>query len=185
MKTGRIKRMSKRIDSLAPKRVRKSTMNVVKDTFAKVPETRETEILEASTAEPEPIEIPILTPPGSPIHQTVPIQTEAVQQQTPLQKQPTPQQGPTSKGVSTPIQRQRSGVSFPEIPNINLGSGPTNLDDIPDMPFYDDGRTKAMEKRVAELEKYKAASDGKVKNLEAENVVLKDESRALKLEMLH
>ncbi|MFS7937208.1 hypothetical protein Hanom_Chr05g00424921 [Helianthus anomalus] len=79
--------MFKRIDSPAPMRVRKSTIRVVKDTPTKVPETREPEVVEASTA--EPFEIPILSPPRSPIHQMVPIQTEEVQQQTTPQQQPT------------------------------------------------------------------------------------------------
>ncbi|MFS7904791.1 hypothetical protein Hanom_Chr01g00040181 [Helianthus anomalus] len=102
MKKERIKRMSKRIDSPAPERVHKSTMKVVKDTFAKVHETREPKVVEASTA--EPFEISILTPPRSRIQQTFPIETEEVQQQTPPLKQPMPQQGLTSKKVSTPHQ---------------------------------------------------------------------------------
>ncbi|MFS7937207.1 hypothetical protein Hanom_Chr05g00424911 [Helianthus anomalus] len=81
--------------------------------------------------------------------------------------------------MTTPIQHQRSGVSFPEISDINLGLGPTNLDDIPDMSFFDDSRTEAVEKRVSELEKEKAAIDEKVKNLEAKNVVLKNEVQSL------
>ncbi|MFS7968434.1 putative transcription factor bZIP family [Helianthus anomalus] len=47
------------------------------------------------------------------------------------------------------------------------------------MPFFDDVKTEAIEKRVPKLEKDKSASDEKVKNLEAENVVLKIEVQSL------
>ncbi|KAM0061839.1 hypothetical protein Hdeb2414_s0004g00140851 [Helianthus debilis subsp. tardiflorus] len=152
------RKMSERLKSVANrispnvKRIRKSTTKVVNDTSAKVPETREPEVVEASPA--EPFEIPILTPPRSPIQQMVPIQTEEVQQQTPPQKQPTPQQGSTSKKTSTP-QRQRSGDSFPNIPEFGFETGPVNIEDIPNIPFFDDGRPEAVEKRVAKLEKGK------------------------------
>ncbi|MFS7968440.1 putative transcription factor bZIP family [Helianthus anomalus] len=47
------------------------------------------------------------------------------------------------------------------------------------MSFFDDVKTEAIEKRVPKLEKEKSASDEKVKNLEAENVVLKIEVQSL------
>ncbi|KAJ0835990.1 putative transcription factor bZIP family [Helianthus annuus] len=80
--------------------------------------------------------------------------------------------------MSTPQQR-RSGDSFPNIPEFGFKTSPVDIEDIPDMSFFDDGRTEAVEKRVAKLEKDKAASDEKVKNLEAENVVLKNEVQSL------
>ncbi|XP_022040347.1 ESF1 homolog [Helianthus annuus] len=60
-----------------------------------------------------------------------------------------------------------------------FGSKPVSLDDVPDMSFFDDNRTKAVEDRVSKLEKEKAASDEKMKNLEAENVVLNNEVQSL------
>ncbi|XP_021991677.1 mitotic apparatus protein p62-like [Helianthus annuus] len=46
----------------------------------------------------------------------------------------------------------------------------TNLEDVPDMPFFDDGRMKVREDKVEKLPKEKAATDDKVKDLEAQNV---------------
>ncbi|MFS7986720.1 hypothetical protein Hanom_Chr11g01013621 [Helianthus anomalus] len=78
-------------------------------------------------------------------------------------------------------------MSFPEVPH-NLGTGPIPLEDVGDILFFNDERVDAVIKRVVVLEKAKAEIDKKLKvsdarlkeikeklkNVEAENIVLKN-----------
>ncbi|XP_022032221.2 RNA polymerase-associated protein LEO1-like [Helianthus annuus] len=126
-----------------------SIAKAVKATTARVPETREPEIVEATTA--EPFVVQAQAQPRSPIQQIAPIQTEAVQP-TPPQQQSTPQQqGSTTKKASTP----RMKVVEDKVEKLV--------------------KEKATsDKKVKSLEAENAVLHDKVKSLEAENVVLND-----------
>ncbi|MFS7911125.1 hypothetical protein Hanom_Chr02g00114361 [Helianthus anomalus] len=174
---GRLKRMSQPVNSIKKKKARKSTVKTIKVTIAGEPIQHETERVE--TSEAEHIEIPIQTPPRSLIQQSVHIQTEEVHQTPPQQHQKVQEPGSTTKKTSTTRHSQHPREFNQSFGDIPLGSGPVNLEDIPDMPFFDDGKTKAVEVRVSKLEKEKVASDEKLKNLEAQNDVLKNEVQAL------
>ncbi|KAJ0939999.1 hypothetical protein HanRHA438_Chr02g0067671 [Helianthus annuus] len=171
--------MSQRIDSPAPKKACKSMVKPIKVTIVGEPILREPERVETSTS--EPFEIPIQTPPRSPILQSVSIHTEEVLHQTPPQQHQTVQEPrSTSKRTSTPRQSQHSAEfnkMFSDI--LVFGSRPVSLEDVPDMSFFDENRIKVVEDRVSKLVKDKASSDEKIKNLEVENVVLKNEVQAL------
>ncbi|MFS7912635.1 hypothetical protein Hanom_Chr02g00132241 [Helianthus anomalus] len=125
------------------------------------------------------------TPPTSLVQQTVLIQPEVHStppQQTIRVKEPTS----TSKKATTPV-HQSSSQSFPGIPS-NLGPVPS----LDDLGFFEDERVDGILKRVSILEKAKTEADEKLKDtkvelkeakeklksVEAENVVLKNELTA-------
>ncbi|MFS7946433.1 hypothetical protein Hanom_Chr06g00536271 [Helianthus anomalus] len=151
--------MSKPIDSPKPNKPRKSTVRTVKVTIAGDLIQHEPERVETSTV--EPFEIPIQTTPISPIQQSVPIQTKEVHQTPPHEHQKVRERGSKTKKASTPRHSQHSAEFNQSFVHIPLGSEPVNLEDIPDMPLFDDGRIKAVEVRVLKLEKEKTASDEK------------------------
>ncbi|KAF5817988.1 hypothetical protein HanXRQr2_Chr02g0059511 [Helianthus annuus] len=134
-----------------------------------------------------PAKIHVPTPPTSPIQESITVQTKVNITTPPQQSQNVEEPGSTSKKSTTPLQ-QGSGMSFPEVPH-NLGTSPIPLEDVGDIPFFDDARVDGVIKRVAELEKAKAetdeklkasdaklkATEEKLKSVEADNVVLKNE----------
>ncbi|KAJ0752172.1 hypothetical protein HanPI659440_Chr09g0321291 [Helianthus annuus] len=90
--------------------------------------------------------------------------------------------GSTTKKTPTP---QDSRQGLPKVPS-NLDGGPTSLDDVGYIPFFNDKKVDELAKKVAELEKAKAESDEELKatkeklnQVEAENVVLKNEILAM------
>ncbi len=97
------------------------------------------------------VEVPVVqakvhvsTPPTSPIQESIPVQTE-IHVTPPQQPQNIEEPGSTMK-VTTPMQ-ESSKQSFPDIP-YNLGAGPTRLEDIRDMSFFNDERVDAVAKRL-------------------------------------
>ncbi|KAJ0625909.1 hypothetical protein HanLR1_Chr01g0006091 [Helianthus annuus] len=178
VKRGRgIKRSAKPIGGTPRKsKVRKIVIKPLKgkaDDSSKAPEKviEEVPIIEAQVHVP--------SPPRSPIHESIPIQTEVYSsppQQSILVEEP----GSTSKKAATPISSQ----SFLGVPH-NHGPAPS-LDNV---GFFGDERVDGILKRVSILEKAKDESDEKLKeteaelketkeklkSVEAENVVLKNE----------
>ncbi|KAJ0765980.1 putative transcription factor bZIP family [Helianthus annuus] len=165
-------------------KIRKTTAKAVEDTTGE-----SVQILESVTVE-EPMvqaEVHVPTPPTSPIQELLPVKKEAQVSTPPQQTKNVEEPSSTSKETTTPIP-QSSSQSFPDLPS-NLGPGPTSLDDIGDIPFFNDLRVDGVIKRVDKLEKAKAetdeklkasdaklkATEEKLKNVEAENVALKNE----------
>ncbi|XP_022030859.1 glutamic acid-rich protein-like [Helianthus annuus] len=121
------------------------------------------------------------------IGESVQIPAERVESVAVEQSKNVKEPGSTTKKASTPKQ-QGSNQSFPDVP-YNLDAGPTHLEDIGDIPFFNDEIVDALAKRVAELEKAKVETDAKLKvsdeklkvteeklkNVEAKNIVLKNE----------
>ncbi|KAJ0733795.1 hypothetical protein HanPI659440_Chr11g0412451 [Helianthus annuus] len=135
----------------------------------------------AERVETAKVEVPVVqsefhvaTPPTSPIQETIPVQTE-LHVTPPQQPQNIEEPGSTTKKATNPRQ-QGSGLSFPDVPN-NLGTSRTHLEDIGDIPFFNDESIDVVAKRVAELEKSKAGTDEKLK---ASDAKLKETDEKLK-----
>ncbi|KAJ0785990.1 hypothetical protein HanOQP8_Chr02g0049721 [Helianthus annuus] len=194
-KKGRGMKQNAKPTGVTPRKlkIQKTTAKAVKDTTGESVQVPESVTMEVPIVQAE-IHVP--TPPTSPIQESIPIQTEVNVTTPPQQSQNVEEPGSTSKKSTTPLQ-QGSGMSFPEVPH-NLGTGPIPLEDVGDVPFFDDARVDGVIKRVAELEKAKAetdeklkasdaklkATEEKLKSVEAENVVLKNEILAMNEKIL-
>ncbi|MFS7929232.1 hypothetical protein Hanom_Chr04g00330061 [Helianthus anomalus] len=157
---GRMKRKAQPSDSPRQTKACKTTSKVVKVTFDGKPIQRAAERVETSTMETpvvESNEICIQTPPSSPIHERIPIQTEEVHVTPSQQHQSVQEPGSTTKKTATPRQHDHDA----------------DLDATFDIPSFE--HDERVEVRLAKLEQDKVASDEKIKNVEAENVVLKTE----------
>ncbi|KAM0041824.1 hypothetical protein Hdeb2414_s0011g00370791 [Helianthus debilis subsp. tardiflorus] len=120
------------------------------------------------------VEVPIVeaqvhvpTPPISLVQQSVPLQAEfhsTPPQQTKIVEEP----GNSTKKATTPIPQSSSQLEMPS----NLGPGPTSLEDV---GFFGDERHGGLIKRLTMMEKAKAETEEKLKQVEAENIVLKNE----------
>ncbi|MFS8035287.1 hypothetical protein Hanom_Chr17g01591321 [Helianthus anomalus] len=122
----------------------------------------------------------IASHPPSPVQQSVPIPKE-VREKTP-EKPPKTVEEPISATKKPPTQ-QTSSHGFPKIPS-DLGSGLTGLEDFGD--WFNDGKLNALTRKVSLLEKAKAESEAKfkatkerLKDVEAENVALRNEVEEL------
>ncbi|MFS8033746.1 hypothetical protein Hanom_Chr17g01573211 [Helianthus anomalus] len=149
------------------------------------------QILEIKRVESIEVEIPVqsefkmATPPFSLIQQAISVQEEF--------RETTPEQPPkiveesssTTKKAPTP---QSSSHGFLKVPS-NLGDCQTSLEDFGD--FFNDAKVNALSRKVGLLEKAKAKSEAKLKAtkeklkcVEAENVVLRNEILALNEKIL-
>ncbi|KAF5790010.1 hypothetical protein HanXRQr2_Chr09g0378021 [Helianthus annuus] len=117
------------------------------------------------------------TPSTSSIQESIPVQTET-HVSSPQQPPKTVEEpGSTTKKIPSPTP-QGSSQGFPKVPS-NLDGGPTSLDDVGYIPFFNDEKVDVLAKKVAELEKAKAETEEKHKQVEAKNVVLKNEIFAM------
>ncbi|KAJ0789096.1 hypothetical protein HanPI659440_Chr05g0199621 [Helianthus annuus] len=139
-----------------------------KDTTA-VPEFEKVESVEV-----EITGVRIATPPSSPVHQSIPI-PEVEREKTP--KQPPKTVKEPSSASKKPPTPQSSSHSFPKVP-YDLPS------DFGDM--FNDGKINALTRKVSLLEKAKVedeeelkAAKEKLKDVEAENVALRNEVEEL------
>ncbi|KAM0036259.1 hypothetical protein Hdeb2414_s0014g00424281 [Helianthus debilis subsp. tardiflorus] len=168
-------------------KVRKTTTKADKDTIGESVQIPAERVESVVVEVPVQSEFRIATPRTSPIQETIPIQTE-VHVTTPLQQSRNVEEsGSTTKKAST-LRQHGSNQSFPDVP-YTLDAGLTRIEDIGDIPFFNDERVDVVAKRVGELEKAKVETDAKLKvsdeilkvteeklkNVEAENVVLKNE----------
>ncbi|MFS7979952.1 hypothetical protein Hanom_Chr10g00933711 [Helianthus anomalus] len=126
-------------------------------------------------------EFRMATPPTSPIHVSIPEVNVSTPQQPPKTVE---EPGSTTKKIPSPTP-QGSSQGFPKVPS-NLDGGPTSLDDVGYISFFNDDNVEELAKMVAELQKAKAESEAKLKatkeklkQVEAENVVLKNEMLAM------
>ncbi|KAJ0547851.1 putative transcription factor BREVIS RADIX domain-containing protein [Helianthus annuus] len=111
-------------------------------------------------------------------------EVENVEMEVPVQSECIPEPRSTSKKIPSPTP-QGSSQGFPKVPS-NLDGGPTSLDDVGYIPFFNGDKVDELAKKVGELEKAKADTDAELKvmkekrkQVEAENVVLKNEMLAM------
>ncbi|KAM0044463.1 putative transcription factor BREVIS RADIX domain-containing protein [Helianthus debilis subsp. tardiflorus] len=138
---------------------------VRKTTADKIPEAERVENVEMEV--PVQSECRMVTPPTSPIHESI------------------PEVNVTTKKIPSPTP-QGSSQGFPKVPS-NLDGGPTSLDDdVGYIPFFNGDKVDELAKKVGELEKAKADTDAELKvmkekrkQVEAANVVLKNEMLAM------
>ncbi|KAJ0434151.1 hypothetical protein HanOQP8_Chr17g0665041 [Helianthus annuus] len=144
-----------------------------------MPEVKRVENVEMEV--PVQSEFRMATPPTSPIHESIP----EVHVSTPQQPLKTVEEfGSTTKKTTSPTP-QGSSQGFPKVPS-NLDGGPTSVNVVGYILFFNDDKVDELAKKVAKLEKAKAESDAelkenkeKLKQVEAENVVLKNEILAM------
>ncbi|MFS7913332.1 hypothetical protein Hanom_Chr02g00140611 [Helianthus anomalus] len=154
---GRLKRKSQPSDD-SPKKLkaRKTTVTIVKVTLRSKPIQRAEERVETSAVETPVVEaeIHIATPPRSPIHEFIPIQTEEVHVTPSQQHQEVPEPSSATKKNATP--RGFEGVDDfdTDFGDLNLGSGPIPyIEDLSDIPSF--GRVKDLKKGLKDLNKIK------------------------------
>ncbi|KAJ0433898.1 hypothetical protein HanPSC8_Chr17g0774321 [Helianthus annuus] len=161
-------------------KIRKTTSKAVKGKSGESVKALEKVIVEEPVVQAE-IHVPI--PPVYPIQVSIPVQAE-VHVSTPEQPPKTVEEpGSTTKKILTPKQ-EGSSQSFPKVPS-NLDAGPTSLDEVGYIPFFNDDKVDELAKKVAALEKAKAETDEKQKQVEAENVVLKNENLSMNERLLN
>ncbi|KAJ0501613.1 hypothetical protein HanHA300_Chr11g0402701 [Helianthus annuus] len=139
------------------------------------------QIPEVERVENVEVEIPVqsefrmATPPASPTPESIPVQVE-VHVTTPEQPAKTVEEPrSTTKKIPTPRQ-EGSSSGFPKVPS-NLDAAPIGLEDFGD--FFNDAKVNELSKKVAVLEKSKVETEENLKQVEAENVVLKNEILAM------
>ncbi|MFS7913329.1 hypothetical protein Hanom_Chr02g00140571 [Helianthus anomalus] len=154
---GRLKRKSQPSDD-SPKKLkpRKTTATTVKVTLGSKPIQRAEERVETSAVETPVVEaeIHIATPPRSPIHEFIPIQTEEVRVTPSQQHQEVPEPSSMTKKNATP--RGFEGVDDFDIEfgDLNLGSGPVpDIEDLSDIPSF--GESERFKQGLKDLNKIK------------------------------
>ncbi|KAJ0765543.1 putative transcription factor BREVIS RADIX domain-containing protein [Helianthus annuus] len=159
------------------RKVRKTTADIPEQ----IPEVERVENVEMEV--PVQSECRMVTPPASPIHESIPEVNVTTPQQPPKTVE---EPRSTTKKIPSPSPTpQGSSQGFPKVPS-NLDGGPTSLDDVGYIPFFNGDKVDELAKKVGELEKAKADTDAELKvtkekrkQVEAENVVLKNEMLAM------
>ncbi|MFS7962809.1 hypothetical protein Hanom_Chr08g00730851 [Helianthus anomalus] len=153
-----------------PKRqkVRKDTTSIPEQ----IPEIERPKSFEVDI--PVQSEVRMTTPPPSPTQQSIPV--PEVREKTPEQPPKTVEE--PSLATKKPPTPQSSSHGFPKVPS-DLGSGPIGLEDFGD--WFNDGKVNALTRKVRLLERAKAeyeaelkATKEKLKDVEAENVMLRN-----------
>ncbi|MFS7935563.1 hypothetical protein Hanom_Chr05g00404941 [Helianthus anomalus] len=126
---------------------RKITAKTMKDTSSileQIPEVEGVENVEMEV--PVQSEFRMATPPTSPVHESIPEVNVSTPQQPPKTDE---EPGSTTKNIPSPTP-QGSSLGFPKVPS-NHDDGPTSLDDVGYIPFFNDDKVDELAKKVAEL----------------------------------